>query len=136
MGSRRARTPSEPVICAVTSVSVAPARRRAVRTTWVARSLSPSVNQVSSPRRRMASSVAYVSPARPQPRTSSASPASVYVTVSRSGLIARPCSSTSSAVLTTTVRSAPASSMPWASFAPPTPPARTVTRASFTTGRA
>ena len=43
----------------------------------------------------------HVSPARPQPRSGSIAPASVYVIVSRSGEIARPCSTVSSPVLTT-----------------------------------
>src|SRR5918993_115558 len=66
----------------------------------------------------------------PQPVSGLARPASVYITVSRSGQTRRPHRSKSSAVLTTTERSpglpplARAASRPPASFAPPTPPAR------------
>src|SRR5687768_14204340 len=60
----------------------------------------------------------------------------VYMTVSRSGQILRPCSHKSSAVLPTTVTTsgpvppgrACACSRPWRKRAPPTPPERTVRR--------
>ena len=48
-----------------------------------------------------------VSPTRPQPRSGSAPPPRVYMTLSRSGQIRRPCRSTSSPTLTTAVTSAP-----------------------------
>src|SRR4029079_16481002 len=46
-----------------------------------------------------------------------------------SGMTRRPCRSVSSPVFTTTVRSPPGSTdcSPWASFAPPVPPARATT---------
>src|SRR5829696_10352972 len=73
------------------------------------------------------------SSATPQPVLGLARPASVYITVSRSGQTRRPHRSKSSAVLTMTARSpglpflARAASRPDASFAPPTPPARATT---------
>src|SRR5215204_1413778 len=77
------------------------------------------------------------SSATPQPVLGLARPASVYITVSRSGQTRRPHRSKSSAVLTTTERSpglpplARAASRPAASFAPPTPPARATVFNSF-----
>ena len=70
-----------------------------------------------------------VSPARPQPRSSSNRPASMYMTASWSGMTSRPCRSVSSPVLTMTVRSPGGRTAwrPWASFAPPVPPARATT---------
>ena len=49
MGSTALSTPRAPESAAVNSVSFSPERRRCVLSTWVARSLSPSLNQVSSP---------------------------------------------------------------------------------------
>src|SRR5436309_5756738 len=61
----------------------------------------------------------------PQPHSRLSIPARVYITVSWSGETARPCCSTSSAVLTTTTSRLPrCACRPWASLAPPTPPAR------------
>ena len=61
----------------------------------------------------------------PQPHSRLSIPARVYITVSWSGETVRPCCSTSSAVLTTTTSRLPrCACKPWASLAPPTPPAR------------
>ena len=56
-------------------------------------------------------------------------PASMYMTASWSGMTSRPCRSVSSPVLTMTVRSPSGRTAcrPWASFAPPVPPARATT---------
>src|SRR6185503_14006664 len=98
-------------------------------------SRSPSANQVgSAPYSRNSSPIRQLSPVRPQPRSASAAPASVYITLSRSGQIRRPCRVTSSPVLTIAVtwsaRPAPVanSRTPCRNRAPPTPPARTVIR--------
>src|SRR5262245_13273277 len=65
----------------------------------------------------------------PQPHWRLAIPASVYITVSWSGITRSPCRSVSSPVLTTTVsRSPTCAARPCASFAPPTPPASATTR--------
>src|SRR3954454_21933309 len=68
-----------------------------------------------------------VSPSRPHPRGPSWTPASVYITESRSGQMRRPCSVTSSPVLTTAVISSSghAARTPRRNRAPPMPPART-----------
>ncbi len=115
---------------ATMDVSDSPARKRRVRSMWTARSRSPSANQVSPPSEASAPMKFQLSSARPQPRTGSLKPASVYSTVSRSGETWRPRCSKSSAVLTATA-SAPALSTalrPSASFAPPTPPDNARTR--------
>ena len=65
--------------------SVAPSRSSRVRCRCVARSRSPIWNHVSCPKRRSDSSQRNVSPRSPQPRSSSTSPASAYVTMSGSG---------------------------------------------------
>src|SRR3954452_12282765 len=69
------------------------------------------------------------SPATPHPVSGLAMPASVYMTVSRSGQIWNPQRSKSSAVFTTTERfpDGSTSCKPAASFAPPTPPASATT---------
>ena len=55
-------------------------------------SLSPRPNQVgSAPYAASSSLTAQVSPTRPQPRSGSAAPPRVYMTLSRSGQIRRPC---------------------------------------------
>src|SRR3989304_6237721 len=74
-----------------------------------------------------------VSSRTPQPVSALARPASVYITVSRSGDTSSPWSSRSSPVLTTIDRSSAmppvrsraseARARPWLSFAPPEPPA-------------
>src|SRR3954454_21290123 len=68
-----------------------------------------------------------VSPSRPHPRGPSWTPASVYITESRSGQMRRPCSVTSSPVLTTAVISSSghAARTPRRNRAPPMPPAKT-----------
>src|ERR687893_3087684 len=72
---------------------------------------------------------------RPQPRSGSIAPATVYTTVSRSGLIASPCSTMSSPVLTIAVTSpgGTARTSPASRRAAPTPPHSTET---VTGGRA
>jgi hypothetical protein len=120
---------------AVTSVSVNPWPSSRVRTTWVARSRSPRVNQ-SGPSPYAANSSATVnrSSARPQPCPSWIPPPRVYMTVSRSGQTRSPCRVMSSAVFPTTVSSAsmPAERTWWRrprrNRAPPTPPASAVMR--------
>ena len=74
MGRRRTDTPRAGVISDVTSDNEAPSDRRWVRYRWVARSWSPRRNQVSPPRRSRLSMTPQVSPARPQPRSSSFKP--------------------------------------------------------------
>ena len=75
IGSTGVSTPIAVTTAACASVSGSPARSRAVRSRHMARSRSPSWNQVSTPAPRSASITADVSPRRPQPR-SSISPAS------------------------------------------------------------
>ena len=77
MGRIGVETPSARWMSWSTAVSRSPARSRRVRWTWRARSLSPRRNQVGSPRRSSIPAAAHVSPARPQPRSRSASPARV-----------------------------------------------------------
>ena len=79
-------------------------------------------------RRRAAPSASItvqLSPCRPQPVSGLATPASVYITVSRSGEMLKPRCSKSSAVLTATVSASDGRTFarPSASLAPPTPPA-------------
>ena len=82
-----------------------------VRTTWVARSRSPRLNQASgAPNARSSSVARNVSSRRPHPRSRSNASPSQYVTESGSGLTCRPCTTMSSATLTITVRSAPGTS--------------------------
>src|SRR5919106_1658996 len=66
----------------------------------------------------------------PQPRSGSMAPATVYVTVSMSGLMASPCSTMSSPVLTMAVTSAGGTTftIPLSRRAAPTPPASTAAR--------
>ena len=95
-------------------------------------SRSPGRRAGTSPPRRSrpgASITVQVSPAMPQPRSSSNRPASMYMTASWSGITSRPCRSVSSPVLTMTVSSpgARTACRPCASFAPPVPPARATT---------
>src|ERR1700741_1668430 len=73
-----------------------------------------------------------VSPANPQPRSTSSMPASAYMTVSRSGEIRRPQTSVSSPVLPMTVSSACGTHVarPRMSLAAPVPPASVTTRIS------
>src|SRR5437870_2731549 len=97
---------------------------------WVARSRSPRPNHAPSVSHARSSSVARnVSPARPHPLSRSATPASQYVTESRSGETCRPCTTMSSPVLTTTVTSSggTARTRPPRNFPAPTPPARATT---------
>ena len=71
---------------ATTCEAVAPRARSAVRSTWVATSRSPRVNQVgSAPCAASSVETVYVSSSRPQPRSRSAWPDRVYITESRSG---------------------------------------------------
>ena len=129
IGSTCGPTPSARQRSAVIAVSLSPASSRAVRTRWVPRSRSPRRNQVGPPSRSTMAIDSNVSPARPQPCSGCASPASVYITVSRSGLMATPRCTKSSPVLTTTSRSAGSSTAasPSTSRAPPTPPDRAST---------
>src|SRR5689334_5065301 len=73
-----------------------------------------------------------LSPLRPHPVSGLISPASVYVMVSRSGLLRRPCSSRSSPTLTMAVTCAGSTTwmIPDSIRAAPTPPASTVTNES------
>src|SRR5262245_530697 len=73
-----------------------------------------------------------VSPANPQPRSTSSMPASAYMTVSRSGEMWRPQTSVSSPVLPMTVSSACGTHVarPRISLAAPVPPASVTTRIS------
>src|SRR5256885_12796364 len=110
-----------------------------VRMRWVAVSRSPRPNQSgSAPYAASSSRTAHVSPARPQPRSVSMPPPRVYMQVSRSGQIRRPCSQMSSPVFTIAVTPcsdgpAPNAGSPSAAFtpsrnrAPPTPPTITTT---------
>ena len=126
MGAIRDRTPRRAARSAVTALKDSPARSRRVRSTWVARSRSPSRNQSSPPSAPSASRKFHDSPASPHPVSGLARPERVYITVSRSGQMLRPRCSKSSPVLTTMRRSCGESSAAWrpaASFAPPTPPA-------------
>ena len=111
------------------SVSGRPPRINEVRAMCVAKSRSPRRNQASSPYRSSIAIVVQVSSTTPQPRSSSNSPASMYMTESWSGMTSRPWRSRSSPVLTMTVSSpgSSASCRPCASFAPPVPPARVTT---------
>ena len=75
-----------------------------------------------------------LSPVRPQPRSASMPPPRVYMQVSRSGQIRRPCSHTSSPVFTSAVTSCatgtgqPSACLtPCRNRAPPTPPTTTTT---------
>src|SRR5256886_8797056 len=100
-----------------------------VRTRWVATSLSPNPNQAgSAPYAASSALTVQVSPARPQPRSASAPPPRVYMTLSRSGQIRSPCSVTSSPTLTIAVTSAPVARTPARNRAPPIPPASTTIR--------
>ena len=124
IGKTRGPTPRRRHRSSVTFDSVSPARRRRVRSMCTARSRSPSRNQVSPPIAASVSMQDQVSSARPQPTSRLARPASVYMTVSMSGEIARPRCSKSSPVLTTTSKSSGGMirDRPSASLAPPTPP--------------
>src|SRR5689334_3106788 len=68
------------------------------------------------------------SPSRPHPRSALIAPASVYVIVSRSGLMSSPCRTMSSPVFTTAVTSpgSRTTTTPRNNRAAPTPPASTV----------
>ena len=90
---------------AVTALRGSPARSRPVRNRCVARSRSPRRNQSSPPSRASSSMTAQLSPATPHPVSRLSMPARVYVTVSRSGQMERPCSSMSSPTLTIAVMS-------------------------------
>ena len=98
-------------------------------------SLSPRPNQVgSAPYAASSCLTVQLSPTRPQPRSGSAPPPRVYMTLSRSGQIFNPCNHRSSPTLTTAVTSAPTSRAyartPSRNRAPPMPPARTTMRMS------
>ena len=90
MGSRFTATPSRAQRWRVTWVSVSPLASRRVRSRCVARSRSPRRNQVSAPRASSPAMQDQVSSRQPQPVSSLTTPASVYMSVSRSGEIARP----------------------------------------------
>src|SRR5437899_2712696 len=77
-----------------------------------------------------------VSPARPQPRSTSSMPARAYVVVSRSGETWSPQTSVSSPVLPMTVRSrgSTCAARPLRSLAAPVPPASVTTRMSVAGG--
>src|SRR2546430_1624829 len=102
-------------------------------------SLSPNPNQSgSAPYAASSAFTVQVSPVRPQPRSVSMPPPRVYMQVSRSGQIRRPCSQMSSPVFTIAVTPcsdgpAPIAGSPSAAFtpsrnrAPPTPPTITTT---------
>src|SRR4051812_47812419 len=102
-------------------------------------SLSPRPNQEgSAPYPASSSLTTHVSPVRPQPRSVSIPPPRVYMHVSRSGQIRRPCIHTSSPVFTTAVTvcsdvpgptgGSPRSCLtPSRNRAPPTPPTTTTT---------
>src|SRR5438552_2082616 len=130
MGSTRARTPWARASAAVTRESDQPARSQAVRARCVARSRSPSRNQVGNPSPPRAARQVKASPARPHPLRRGATPASVLTTVSRSGATWSPKNSSSSPVLPMTVscRGSVRRMRPERNRAPPTPPASTVTR--------
>ena len=98
-------TPSRAASCRVTMVKRSPRSRSCRRSRCRARSLSPSLNQVSPPRRPTSSITAQLSAARPQPVSRLSTPESVYITVSTSGQILRPKCSKSSPVFTMTARS-------------------------------
>ena len=68
----RPREPARGAI--VTAESGSPARRAWLRTRWSPRSRSPSRNQSSPPSAETVPSASHVSPARPQPRSSSCRP--------------------------------------------------------------
>ena len=75
-GRRRVETPAASVRLLVAAESGSPRRSACVRTRWSPRSRSPSWNHASPPHAFADSSVRHVSSARPQPRSSSFSPAS------------------------------------------------------------
>ncbi len=114
---------------AVISARPTPSCSSLVRIRCVARSRSPSPNQVSSPYAPSSSLAFHVSSVRPQRRSGSMPLPRVYMTVSRSGHTRMPNSQMSSAVLPMTVISSSgafAARRPWRNLAPPTPPDSTV----------
>ena len=137
IGTSRARTPRRVRKSSLIALKLSPPARRRVRSTWVARSASPSRNQVSPPSRSSACMKVQVSSARPQPVSGLAMPASVYRTVSRSGEMLSLRCSKSSPVLHTTVRQSGGSVRyrPSASLAPPMPPESATTLAPALIGR-
>src|ERR1039458_7861623 len=126
MGTSRTPTPRAAVSSAVTSLSVAPSVRRWVRNRCVARSRSPSWNQLTPPNALRFSETVQVSCATPHPVVLLSRPASAYVTLSMSGLMWSPCNTRSSPVLITAVISAGSTTVvsPANNLAAPTPPAK------------
>jgi len=104
-----------------------PRRRACVRTRWRPRSRSPRRNHVSPLSTAAVAMACHVSSARPQPRSSSATSASAYRMLSRSGETCRPSTSTSSPTLPITVTDdgSVTSTSPRRNRAPPTPPEST-----------
>ena len=102
-----ASIPNRVAIRAVTPDSDMPSASDRVRNRCVARSRSPSPNHAASGSKVRSSSVARKdSSRRPHPRPRSNASPSQYVTESRSGHTRSPCTSMSSPVFTTAVRSA------------------------------
>src|SRR5438552_2705669 len=128
----QAATPRFPASRAVTVASDWPSSSARVRVRCVARSRSPRLNHVSAPWVAIAARQLNVSPASPQPRSTSSMPASAYMTVSRSGETRSPQTSVSSPVLPMTVRSRCGMHVarPRMSLAAPVPPASVRTRMS------
>ena len=139
-GSRRTPSGQRAVSRSTTAESGSPSRSSADRAMWVPRSRSPRVNQGQPTPYAVSSALTRSdSPARPQPRTASFTPASAYMSESRSGVTRSPASHRSSPVFATTVIAGeragsrrPRARRPRTNWAPPTPPARTTMRSGST----
>ena len=109
----------------VTSECFVPAASCRVRSRCVARSLSPRANQSGPPSFLIEFITFHVSSSMPQPVSGFANPASVYITVSKSGQMRSPRWVKSSPTLTAIIRSSGCRTIdsPCAIRAPPTPPA-------------
>ncbi len=129
-GIRRTPSGQREVMRAVASLRGSPSRNRWVRVRWVPMSRSPRVNHGHpTPYARSSALTRSLSPTLPQPRSSSFSPASVYMIESRSGAMRNPVSHMSSPTFTIAVTSSlgvTAERSPRRNRAPPTPPERTV----------